>query len=85
MSEEKLETVKKFLVSLSYFPGKSGTWKIPVIGNFEITGKYEAVKLLKCREDVVFLDLPSSGCDKTLSLFCFKCEFSPCAFHGGEV
>ena len=80
MSEEKSEIVKKILVSLSFFPGKSGTWKIPVIGNFEITGKYEAVKLLKCREDVVFLDLPSSGCDKALSLFCFKCEFSPCAF-----
>ena len=32
---------------------------------------------------MVFLDLSSSGCDKTLSLFCSKSEFSPCAFYGG--
>ena len=69
MSEEKSEIVKKNFSFTFIFFRKIGTWKIPVIGNFEITGKYETVRLLKCREDMVFLDLSSSGCDKTLLTF----------------
>ena len=49
MSEEKSEIVKKIFSFTFIFSRKIDTWKIPVIGNFEITGKFEAGRLLKCR------------------------------------